>query len=126
MTSSIEADGEHTIGRLTRVAQEFADARQWHQFHDPKNLTMALASEVGELVSILRWVRSEDSDAAVASGPRRDALRAEIGDVGICLMLLCARARINLGDAIIDKVRANADKYPVSDSVGQADPPRKA
>jgi NTP pyrophosphatase (non-canonical NTP hydrolase) len=123
MTSSIEANGEATIRELTRIVQEFADAREWNQFHDPKNLVMALSSEVGELASILRWVRSEDSDAFAASGKQHDQLRVEIGDVGICLLLLCARANVDLGAAVVDKVKANAAKYPVATSFGRADPP---
>lgn len=123
---SIEDDSQPTLSELTRIVQEFADAREWRQFHDPKNLVMALASEVGELASVLRWVRSEESDTFVASGKQRDALRAEIGDVGICLLLLCARANVDLGTAVIEKVKANAVKYPVSVSVGRADPPISA
>lgn len=68
--------------------------------------------------SVPAWVRSEQSDEFVASGKQRDALRAEIGDIGICLLLLCARANIDLSTTVIDKVKANAIKYPVSSSVG--------
>lgn len=123
MTSSTEGNDQPTISELTRIVQEFADAREWYQFHDPKNLAMALASEVGELASVLRWVSSEESDAFVASGNKRDELRAEIGDIGICLLLLCARANVDLASAVIDKVKANAIKYPISSSVGRAEPP---
>lgn len=123
MTSSTEANGEPTIAALTQTVQEFAIARDWGQFHNPKNLAMSLASEAGELVSVLRWVRGEDSDAFVASGRHRDELVAEIGDIGICLLLLCARVHIDLGAAVIAKVCTNAVKYPVGASWGRADPP---
>lgn len=125
MTLFIEDNNQPTITELTRIVQDFADAREWRQFHDPKNLAMALASEVGELMSVLRWVNSEEADAFVAFGKQRDELRAEIGDIGICLLLLCARANIDLGMAVTDKVQANAAKYPVSSSVGRAEPPRR-
>lgn len=123
MTLSIEDNDQPTISELTRIVQEFADAREWHQFHDPKNLAMALASEAGELASVLRWVRGEESDVFVASGKQRDELRAEIGDVAICLLLLCARANVDLATAVIAKVKINAAKYPISASIGRADPP---
>ena len=84
---------------------------------------MALGSEVGELNAILRWVRTEDADAFVAAGRPRDELQAEIGDVGICLMLLCARVNVDLSAAIMAKLRTNAVKYPVDASRGRADPP---
>jgi dCTP diphosphatase len=124
MTSSIEDSAGRTISLLKHTVQEFAAARDWGQFHNPKNLTMSLASEVGELAAIFRWVRDDASDAFVASGEHRDELEAEIGDVGICLLLLCARVNIDLGDAIVAKVGTNAIKYPVESSRGRADPPR--
>lgn len=123
MTSFIEGSGEPTISMLTRTVQGFATAREWEQFHNPKNLAMSLASEVGELVGIFRWVRGESSDALVASGRSRDELAAEIGDVGICLLLLCARVNLDLGAAVRAKVRANELKYPLEYSKGRSDPP---
>jgi dCTP diphosphatase len=123
MTSSSEGKDEQTLAALMRAVQDFADARDWSQFHDPKNLAMSLASEVGELAAVLRWVRGEDADAFVASGPHRDALEAEIGDVGICLLLLCARVHVGLDSAIRAKLTANAVKYPVEGSRGRADRP---
>ena len=123
MTSSIGAKDEPSIAELTRAVQDFADAREWGQFHDPKNLAMALASEAGELTAILRWVRNEDSDGFLASGKPRDDLSAEVGDVGICLLLLCARVGIDLGAAVADKLIVNAAKYPITASRGRADPP---
>lgn len=124
MTSSTGANGERTIAALTQTVQDFAAARDWGQFHNPKNLAMSLASEVGELASILRWVRGEDADAIVASGSHRDELEAEIGDIGICLLLLCARVDIDLGAAVIAKISTNAVKYPLEASRGRADPPQ--
>lgn len=116
-------DRRLTVDALTEAARDFAAARDWEQFHDPKSLVMALASEVGELAALLRWVRDEQADAATESGARRDALAAEIGDVGICLLLLCARTKIDLGQAVLSKLELNAAKYPVEDSRGRADPP---
>jgi dCTP diphosphatase len=121
--SSTEANDERTLAALARATDEFAVAREWGQFHDPKNLAMALASEVGELVSVLRWVRSEESDAFLAGGEQRDRFEAELADVGICLLLLCSRVDIDLHDAIIAKLGRNAVKYPLERSRGRAEPP---
>lgn len=102
----------------------FASEREWEAFHDVKNLSMALASEVGELNAILRWVRSEHVDHALSEQATRSALRAEIGDVGIVLLLLCARSGIGLEEAVLEKLRTNALKYPVAQSRGRAEAPR--
>lgn len=123
MMSSFAANDQDSLSAITHTVQEFASARDWRQFHDPKNLAMALSSEAGELAAVLRWVRTEDADAFVASGRPRDQLVAEIGDVGICLLLLCARVEVNLGTVILEKVKQNTLKYPVTASRGHADPP---
>lgn len=125
MTPSSDPEAEQTITAVMRAVEEFATVRDWGQFHDPKNLAMALASEVGELNSILRWVRGQDADAFAAVDTHRDELKDEIGDIGICLLLLCARVRIDLGSAVMDKLRKNGVKYPVAVSRGLADPPLK-
>ena len=124
MTPSSAPDPAQSIAAVMRAVEEFAAARDWGQFHDPKNLSMALASEVGELNSILRWVRGEEADAFAAAAGNRDELREEIGDIGICLLLLCARLRVDLGSAVLEKLRKNAVKYPIGASRGRADPPQ--
>lgn len=111
------------IDSLIREAQAFATVRDWDQFHDPKNLAMALASEAGELVALLRWVRGDEADAFAADVVQRPMLEEEVGDVGICLLLFCARTGIDLPTAIASKLRKNADKYPVVTSKGRAYPP---
>lgn len=121
--SSFDRESEATIAELIRVVRDFEIAREWGPFHDPKNLAMALASEIGELVSLLRWVPGEESDSFVGQDGNRERLRDEIGDIGICLLLLCARTGVNLEAAVKDKLRKNADKYPVAASRGRADPP---
>ncbi len=123
MTSSTVGDGGHTVIALTQAVRDFAVDREWGQFHDPKSLVMSLTSEVGELAAVLRWVRDEHSDRFVAAGKRREAFEAEIGDVGICLLLLCARVNVDLGAAVMAKLSVNAIKYPLETARGRADPP---
>lgn len=107
---------------LQNAVVNFAHERDWEQFHDAKNLCMALASEVGELNTVLRWVRNDKVDEAVTDLRTRTALREEIGDVAILLILLCARTEIRLDEAVLEKLVINARKYPVHDSRGSPDP----
>lgn len=123
MTLSSDPNCTNSVQGLMRAVQEFAEIREWDRFHNPKNLAMALASEVGELVALLRWVRDEDSDEFAASSPKRDELRGEIGDIGICLLTLCARVDMDFAAAVTEKLTKNASKYPVESSRGRADPP---
>ncbi len=102
----------------------FAHERDWEQFHDAKNLSMALASEVGELNALLRWVHSEDVIEVLAEPTMREAALEEIGDIGILLLLLCARMSIGLDRAVVQKLERNARKYPTDEARGRAEPPR--
>ena len=80
---------------LLRELRAFVAEREWGQFHDPKNLAMLLASEAGELCAEYRWVRNEEADRCRAS-PGPAAVAAEVGDVGLALLLLCDRIGLDL------------------------------
>lgn len=103
------------MDRLDKVLCElraFVDERDWEQYHDPKNLAMALASEAGELLAELRWVPNDDADEHVHSEAYRAAIADEIADVGITLLLFCDRAEVDLVDAMHHKIARNRDRYP--------------
>lgn len=108
------------IGSLERKVATFVEERNWGQFHDPKNLAMALASEVGELTAVLRWTGNAESDAAAADPDTRAKLLQEIGDVGILLIALCNRVGVHLGDVVSAKLVLNAERYPVESSYDRA------
>ena len=100
--------------------RRFVAERDWAQFHDPKNLAMLLASEVGELVAEYRWVASDAADGHGRDGEARARIADEIGDVGIALLLLCDRTGIDLGQAIAAKIAKNRGRYPVEKARGRA------
>jgi dCTP diphosphatase len=112
-----------TLDELTVALRAFADARDWRQFHDPKNLAMLVASEAGELLAEYRWVRGDEADARSREPAARDRIAAEIADVGIALLLLCDRIGLDLGAAIAAKLQRNAERYPVEASRGRAERP---
>jgi dCTP diphosphatase len=112
-----------SIADLSERVAAFASGRNWSQFHDPKNLAMAIASEAGELCSLLRWVRSEDADKAAGDATRRQAIRNEIGDITILILLLCSRLGVTLDDVVIEKLAINAENYPSDVSRGRAERP---
>ena len=110
---------------LTTELRQFVVERDWRQFHDPKNLAMLLASETGELVAEYRWVPSAEADAHSNRDEARACVAAEIGDVGIALLLLCDRIGIDLVQAMRDKLIRNREKYPIETSRGRASRPIK-
>jgi len=105
---------------LIAELRQFVAERDWAQFHDPKNLAMLLASEVGELVAEYRWVASDAADGHGRDGEARARIADEIGDVGIALLLLCERTGIDLGQAIAAKIAKNRGRYPVETARGRA------
>lgn len=114
------------MDRLQHLIQElrvFVSERDWSQFHDPKNLAMAVGSEAGELVSELRWVKSEQSDAFCQDETQRARLADEIGDVAITLCLLADRVGLDVVDCMTQKLAKNRLKYPVELSRGRAHKP---
>ncbi len=104
-----------------RHLRAFVAERDWGQFHDPKNLAMLLASETGELVAEYRWMRGDESDARSRQPDVRARVAAEVGDVGLALLMLCDRIGLDPIAAMREKLRANAQKYPADEFRGRAD-----
>jgi len=112
------------VEALLADLRQFVAERDWSQFHDPKNLTMLLASEVGELVAEYRWVAGDVADAhSRDAGAARERIIDEVGDVGIALLLLCDRTGIDLGDAIAAKLAKNRVRYPADKARGKPERP---
>lgn len=97
---------------LETALEEFAAARDWQQFHSPKNLAMALTGEVGELVEIFQWRTEEQSWHVARSPDTAEHVRQELADVALYLVRLSSVLGVDLNQAIADKMKLNAQKYP--------------
>ncbi len=99
---------------VLRVLQQrlaaFAAAREWEQFHSPKNLAMALSVEASELVEEFQWLTEEQSQLLDAE--RRERVRLALADVFIYLLRLADRLDVDLLRAADDKIAQNERKYP--------------
>lgn len=103
---------------LTRAVRKFADARDWKQFHSPKNLAMALIVEAGELVEHFQWLTRQQSQELDDEQLR--AVSLEMADVLIYLVRMADRLNIDLLQAADEKITINAEKYPADRSRGSA------
>ena len=103
---------------LMRKLREFAAERDWEQFHSPKNLSMALAVEVAEIIELFQWL-TEEQTRRLDPGTLRK-VREEIGDVQIYLVRLADRLGISPLEAALDKLEINRQKYPPEKSRGNA------
>ncbi|HEX9672332.1 MAG TPA: nucleotide pyrophosphohydrolase [Burkholderiales bacterium] len=97
---------------------EFAAERDWDQFHNPKNLAMALAGEAGELLEHFQWLTFEQ--AARLPRETRAEVALEAADVLLFLVRLCDKLGIDLAAACDKKLALNAKKYPVDKARGRA------
>jgi dCTP diphosphatase len=105
---------EHLRSRI----DAFATEREWDQFHNPKNLAMAIAGEVGELIEHFQWLTFEQ--AANLDADTREAVALEAADVLLFLIRLCDKSGIDLAAAAERKIELNAEKYPVDKARGRS------
>jgi dCTP diphosphatase len=105
-----------SISALTKRIQSFVDAREWRQFHNAKDLSVAIAAEAGELMQHFVWQQPEQVADRVQA--RRDEIASEIADVGILLFELADNLGMNLGDVMLAKIEHNESRYPVEKSRG--------
>lgn len=98
--------------------REFSDARDWDQFHSPKNLSMALSVEASELLECFQWLTEEQSRSL--SLEQKNAITDEIADVQLYLILLADKVGVDIGVAIDQKISKNEEKYPADKVKGSS------
>ena len=103
---------------LRRRVADFAAARDWDQFHAPKNLAMALIAECAELVEHFQWLSAEDS--ATPNEEKRAAVRLELADILIYLVRIADKLDVDLLAAARDKIAINEERYPAAQVRGDA------
>ena len=105
------AVSEVELDALQTELRRFAEERRWGGFHTPKNLVMALAGEVGELLELFQWLTPEESEAVLA-GPRADEVRDELADVTLYLVRLADILGVDLLAAASAKLDRNRERFP--------------
>ncbi|MGK5114755.1 nucleotide pyrophosphohydrolase [Geodermatophilus sp. CPCC 205506] len=118
--TSSDSARDGTLGEFVARVREFSDQRDWGQFHDPKNLTMALSAEVGELVAIFQWLTAEQARAVSGDATRWPKVEDEIADVLIYLVRLADVLGVDLLNVGAAKLSRNAERYPVELARGTA------
>ncbi|MCG3202259.1 MAG: hypothetical protein NFCOHLIN_02139 [Gammaproteobacteria bacterium] len=106
------------LGGLRDRLREFARARDWDQFHTPKNLSMALIAEAAELVEHFQWLTPEQS--ADLPPEKIAAVRHELADIFVYLVRLADKLDVNLLAAAEEKMAINERRYPADRVRGDA------
>ncbi len=114
-------DSTTTISDLKARVLAFVRERDWEQFHTPKNLSMALAAETGELMEHFLWATPAESQVIANEPAKRAKIADELADVVIYALEFANITGLDVAAAIEAKMAANAKKYPVEKSRGRSD-----
>lgn len=99
---------KEAIARL----RQFRDDRDWNQFHNPKDLSLALSIEASELLELFLWKSPEEADIG--------KIKEELADVVAYALLLADNYDLDVEKIVLDKIALNEKKYPVSKAKGTA------
>ena len=114
------SDSATTVSELKNRVLAFARERDWEQFHAPKNLSMALAAEAGELMEHFLWATPEESRAVARDPAGRARIGEELADIVIYALEFANATGLDVASCIEAKIEANARKYPVAKSRGRS------
>jgi len=115
---SSDSNESNALAVFEKQLADFAKARDWEQFHSPKNLVMALTGEVGELVEHFQWLTEEQSKTLPVETLREVSL--EMADVFIYLLRLSERLQVDLLGVAKEKMALNEKRYPADQVRGSA------
>ena len=107
-----------TLSSIEKQLHDFAQARNWDQYHSPKNIAMALSVEAAELVEIFQW--KTEAESATLNEQDLRAARHEIADVFLYLLTISRVLGIDILGAAQEKLKLNGQKYPLEKSKGNA------
>jgi NTP pyrophosphatase (non-canonical NTP hydrolase) len=108
----------HRYRDLIDKISQFSTERSWTKFHNPKDLSIALLVEAGELLEHFTWTNSSESHKLFDNSRKREDIEDEVADVMIYLLQFINAVGIDLDTAIKRKIQKNAKKYPVEKSKG--------
>jgi NTP pyrophosphatase (non-canonical NTP hydrolase) len=103
------------IQTITDALIRFRDERQWAQFHDSKNLALAISIEAAELNELFLW-----KEGSAVEGVDKNRLKEELADIFSFCFLLADKHKLDVAEMIMEKIRLNDKKYPVEKARGTA------
>ncbi|MCX5690801.1 MAG: nucleotide pyrophosphohydrolase [Planctomycetota bacterium] len=121
-TSTIASSSSTTtVTQLQQEIRAFVEARDWQQFHSPRNLAAAVSVEAGELLGHFRWSDAAESVAIVQNPAKREAIAHEVADVLILTLELAEVCGFDVATIIREKLELNSRRYPVEQARGRSE-----
>jgi len=108
------------IEELQERVIEFRDAREWAQYHNPKDLAISLMLEVAELLEVFQWKDPQEVEATKSDPESRKRVKEELGDILIYALNMCHAFGFHPSEVILEKLEINEKKYPVEKAKGSA------
>lgn len=105
------------IEKLTKRIIDFRDARDWKQFHNPKDVALSLVLEAGEVMEHFQWKNTEEMKNYIVTN--KEYVGEELADVLYWVLLMSHDLKIDILEALEKKVRKNEEKYPVEKAKGK-------
>ncbi|MCD6045510.1 MAG: hypothetical protein K0R48_673 [Gammaproteobacteria bacterium] len=106
--------------KLKKILAHFADIRDWKKYHSPKNLSMAIAAEAGELLEIFQWMSESESLTIQHFSEVKEKVSFELADIVLYIIRIADLLDINLNESLYNKIAVNNDKYPADKVKGCA------
>ena len=97
---------------VTQELIKFRNERDWEQFHNPKDLALAISIEANELLELYLWKNAEEA--------KIDKVKEELADVFAFAFLMAEKYNLNVTEIVLDKIKKNGEKYPVDKAKGTA------
>jgi len=98
----------------------FCEERDWAQFHNPKDIAVALSIESIELLELFRWKSTRESEDLLVDDSKRTDIEHEVADNAFFLLLFCKNNNIDLWDVLDKKMKLNKSKYPIERVKGRS------
>ena len=113
-------DNTTTLANLREHIAAFVAARDWEQFHVPKNLSTAIAVEAAELMEHFQWLTHQQAAEALEDEAKRSAVADELADVVIYVLSLANALQIDVSTAVLGKLARNEQRFPPEEWRGRA------
>ncbi len=114
------ADNTTTVTDLREAVDAFVAARDWHQFHNAKDLAISISLEASELLEEFQWLNAAQVAEASADLEARERTRFELADILVYCLCLANALELDVSDAVLEKLKLAGQKYRQEDYKGKA------
>lgn len=108
---------KYSLNELKDIVKEFCQKRDWEQFHNPKDLAIAITTESSELLDLFRF-KSDEEIKEMFSNYKSEKIKDELADILFFILQFSQMYNINLGESLENKIKKNNEKYPIDVSKG--------